>query len=563
MAIDLLHSFTGKGSGITEGRKSESPTVAARSQGNLQIARAIRALKAGQTIQGEIIAVKGKEVQLSVMNQMVVDARLEQSMNLLPGTTMAFQIKSNNTDTGLSLLPLFMNTAVDPNAMKALDMAGIPLTDRTLEMVQNLMERGLPIDKQALQETYRDLTAFKDARVSDIISLRQMNLPVTAENLQQMEAYSNNRHLLSNTFSEIGAEIGKQLAQWIGDKNPTQVRTFLEQLQVIVRSAVSLKGALEGQTTTMTGQAVGNPVTEGALPAPDPMVKPEVMAGKPGELPLQEELLQDASIRENPEAVIKAGPEITGKPEEAVPKTVITEEGIPTKQGSSANTAVDQLLNTLLRTSRPEKIQKAFESFWDKEIKPALLMEPEQVMEKEKVQKYYESLSRKMGQLEALAEKMTGSQSSLTKSVQNTTSNLDFMNQLNQLHAYVQLPIKLSDREAKGELYVFTNKRSLAKQDGKVTALLHLDMEYLGKMDVYVALEESKVSTQFYMEKEEHLDFLNAHMDLLTSRLNKRGYDCTVQTCLRKEEETAVIEQIASDQNQSFLLSTQSFDMRA
>ena len=110
---------------------------------------------------------------------------------------------------------------------------------------------------------------------------------------------------------------------------------------------------------------------------------------------------------------------------------------------------------------------------------------------------------------------------------------------------------------------MFSNKKNLTKQDGKVTALLHLDMEHLGKMDVYVALEDKKVSTNFYLEKEEYLDFIEANMDMLSSRLQKRGYECTIKASLRKEEEESVMKLIEKQQGQSILLSTQAFDVRA
>ena len=150
------------------------------------------------------------------------------------------------------------------------------------------------------------------------------------------------------------------------------------------------------------------------------------------------------------------------------------------------------------------------------------------------------------------------------KAIQNTASNLDFMNQLNQMHAYIQLPLKMANQNAHGELYVFTNKKNFTKKEGKVTALLHLDMEYLGKMDVYVALEDRKVSTNFYLEKEEYLDFLETHMELLTARLNKRGYQCDIKTTLRNEEAgESVIKTIEKQQGTSMLLSMQAFDVRA
>ena len=65
------------------------------------------------------------------------------------------------------------------------------------------------------------------------------------------------------------------------------------------------------------------------------------------------------------------------------------------------------------------------------------------------------------------------------------------------------------------------------------------------------------------MEKEEYLDFLEEHMDLLTARLNKRGYTCDVKAILRNSEDEAVISTIEKQQEQPMLLSMQAFDVRA
>ena len=476
---------------------------------------------------------------------MILDARLEQSMNLTPGTLMAFQIKSNNS-AGLSLMPLFTNTAVDPNAMKALDMAGIPLNDRTLEMVQTLMQRGLPIDRQSLQEVYRELVAFKDARPADIISLRQMNMPVTAENLQQLSLYENNQHFLSDTFTEIGKSLENQLADWIQSGDLQTARTFLGQLRQIFGEVIQKEQPLQTAPPVQEEGKTTLPQTEGKE------VPVQTLAE---EIPVPEKnmVISEKAFIQN-ENIIKEEPQSPTQDRTAEGKepTVLQ------------NNSWDRLLNLLSQPRSASKTVATFHKLWEQEIKPQLMLEPEQVMEKEKVQEFYERLSRQVQQLESLANEHTGSAAPLAKAVQNTAANLDFMNQMNQLHAYIQLPLKLANQEAKGELYVFTNKRSMAREEGRVTALLHLDMEHLGSMDIFVALENQKVSTQFYLEREEYLNFLEQHMDKLTSRLNKRGYECSMKTCLRQEgEERSVVEQIITGQSQPVLLSTQAFDMRA
>ena len=119
MAIDLLNSFLQRNQNVTSNSKGAASqttqaTVSAQNlPQNLQVMRAIRALQAGQTIQGEIVAIKGKDVQISILNDVIIDAKLAGSMNLTPGVTMPFQVKANNSQ-GLSLIPLFTNIAAEP-----------------------------------------------------------------------------------------------------------------------------------------------------------------------------------------------------------------------------------------------------------------------------------------------------------------------------------------------------------------------------------------------------------------------------------------------------------------
>lgn len=510
MAIDLLNSFLQRGQNVTSEQKSNSTGGVQTTQNlpqNLQVMRAIRALQAGQTIQGEIISVKGDEVQIAVRD-VLIDARLAQSMNLMTGTTMPFQVKAN-TEQGLSLIPLFTNTAANPNALKALEMAQIPANERTVEMVQNMMEKGMSIDKQSIQEMYRDVVAFKDALVRDIVSLHQMKMPVTEEHLTQISMYQNNQHYLKDAFVNMGNAIGEQLESLVAEKNVQSALHLVKEIQQLFQNAEAKQ------------DGGGTPVAES--------LKSDVISQtQDGEKSVSE---KDTLQQETKE--------ISQQPD------------------------WEALTRAVLREKTPGKISAMFEKIWDKQISKHWMMEPEMVLEKEKVKGFYDKLNGQIRELEQIFKNVNLEKSPAAKVVQNTASNLDFMNQLNQMHAYIQLPLKMANQNAHGELYVFANRKNLSKQDGKVSALLHLDMEYLGKLDVYVALENKKVSTNFYLEKEEDLDFLELHMDMLTDRLKKRGYSCDVKTILRNGETEPVITTIEKQQGQPMLLSMQAFDVRA
>ena len=157
----------------------------------------------------------------------------------------------------------------------------------------------------------------------------------------------------------------------------------------------------------------------------------------------------------------------------------------------------------------------------------------------------------------------TQNQTSTGNSLQNIRENVEFINQMNQMFQYVQLPLKLSGSQAQGELYVYTNKRNLAKKDGMLTAILHLDMEYLGNVDVNITLDTNteQVTTRFYME-EETVTLLEEHMEELTERLMKKGYQSQAYFEKRESEKT-VFERIEDQaRGMSTPLVYQNFDMR-
>ncbi len=562
MAIDLLNSFLQKGQNVSTNSKSISTESTQNLPQNLQVMRAIRSLQAGQTIRGEVVSVKGEDVQLAILKDVIIDAKLAGNMNLSPGVSMPFQVKANNQN-GLSLIPLFTNTAVDPNAMKALDMAGLPVNDRSMEMVLNLMEKGMPIDKQTLQETYRDVVMFKEQPVKDIISLRQLQMPVTEDNLNQLSSYEKNQHYLNDTFTEIGKAIGEQIQNMAMEGKVAEAKNLVGQIQQLFSQADESR-VIENKVVTKDG--VVNLVSEdmGTLEAKmlgEASDNAHILKeGNPKEALLQEPLLQreEVSVKE-----IKAD---GGKIAESGLK--LSEENADSIRNKDAviaqkDISFDELFQELDKGKNATNLTRIFERIWNKEVSGQWNMEPETLFDKKQVKNYYEKLETSIKQLEKVLNETVSLKSPAAKAVHNTASNLDFMNQLHQMHAYIQLPLKMANQNAHGELYVFSNKKNLTKQDGKVTALLHLDMEHLGKMDVYVALEDKKVSTNFYLEKEEYLDFLEANMDMLNTRLQKRGYECSIKTSLRNEEEESVMSIIEKQQGQSVMLSTQAFDVRA
>lgn len=577
--MNLSQLFTGASRG--ENRVGEMPgrSTLAQNLHTADVNRQIRSLVPGQTLRGEIVSRNGGEIQIRISDDMVLNARVDQNIHLDIGQNVTFEVKSNGS--ALSLSPLFTNISADVNVLKALEMAGLPVNETSVSMTKQLMEAGLPVNRNSLQQIYREINSFPEYEVSDVINLHRLQLPVNEANLQQMAAYRNMNHQLLHSISDV-LELLPQAAEAMQESGNADGWTALYR-------------ALLPQTAE-TGE-----IPE-AMPAPETVQTPQETEASMRQaaseiaqrsLPEAGQTVTEKTIQEITEgAAQQISPDGSNETQQVsadvqrmlafvermeLPpqeKMQLTEQFLQLVQGGTEHGSFFQLAEKLLeladrggqtgRAVREIFSDKAFQKLLTEQLKEQWTLRPEEVAQSEKVEELYRRMNRQLrGLLQALD---TGGQgeSAAFKAVTNLSQNLDFMNQINQMYSYVQLPLQLKGSDAHGDLYVYTNKRSLAENDGRVSALLHLDMEHLGALDVYVTLESGKVATKFTVADDATLDFLEAHMDILTQRLKKRGYDCSVSMMTAEKKEPPAAGGLAPllQQTGGGLLTRYAFDVR-
>ncbi len=486
-----------------------------------QVNRQIRALVPGQTLRGEVVSREGNNAQIRLLQDVLVDAKVDADIRLELGQNITFQVKNNGQTLNLS--PLFTNMATEGTVLKALDMASLPVNENTVAMTKQLMDAGLPIDKNTLQQIWHESNAFPDAEILDLVNLHKVELPVTEENITQMASYRNLTHQLTAGIAETGESLTNMLQGLVESGD-------IEQAATIYSEVLELLAFEDAAGETVTGQQQ----TEGPLPEPgvDVTVTPEEAeqmpvqpsATAPEAVPGQKTIIEEPTetapgngqtIKENP------GAEKTQEAPQLQNLQKLLKQGLETKD--------IPLLRSILHNSKVAELPaKLLADRWS--------IKPEDVESPEKVEELYQKLGKQLKGLSNLLEENGQRGSSVYQNVTNLSQNVDFLQQINQTYAYIQLPLHLRQGEHKtGELFVYTNKKNLARKDGQVSALLHLDMEHLGPLDVYVTLKDTKVSTKFYVQNDAILDYLEANMDVLTERLQKRGYDCKCETTLRTE----------------------------
>lgn len=191
------------------------------------------------------------------------------------------------------------------------------------------------------------------------------------------------------------------------------------------------------------------------------------------------------------------------------------------------------------------------------------LLEPEQLREASKVSDLYERLDHQMKQMENVMKAAGVTQNSFVQTAADIRSNVEFMNQINQVYTYVQLPLKLSGQNASGDLYVYTNKKNLNDPEAELTAFLHLDLDNLGSTDVSILMKDKNVKTNFYIADDASYDLIEKHLPVLEKRLAQKGYRCSI-TMSKEEKKVEFVEDfLQRDMPQAGTLHRYSFDVRA
>ncbi len=572
-------------------------------------AKQMQALTPGQTLQGEVISRDGNQVQIKVADDFILEAKVDANVHLEVGKTMTFEVRGNGQT--LQLSPLFANTATQANALKALEMASLPVTQDTVAMTGLMMEAGLSIDRNSLQQMFREVNSFPDSNVSDVVDLHRLGMPVNEENLAQVSSYKNLTHQLVDGMHTIQGSLSDTMGNMVAEGNiEGAARMFQDLLDLIQNGMAEGNPKIDSQSQNAQ-QAVLSEDGEGVLGQGQESAQKTVIVSA-NELAAmnQQDALDDAvnQIKAGAEKdflqMLKDAMQTEGTKEGGV---VPTENALGNARVANAAVSLQEAVNQLLHSSQGAKYNELLQqlsqtlqtgSVWDqakalqqllaqglqngdKELLKALVgnqgaqkilseglsklwtITPEEVGDFGKVEELYTRLNRQLKDLSQILEQNGQTQSTAFKAVSNMTQNVDFLQQLNQAYTYVQLPLQLQGGEAHGDLYVYTNKRNLSAKDGQISALLHLDMEHLGPVDVYVAMQAERVNTKFYVRDDEMLDFLEQHMDLLTKRLQKRGYQCDFAMQVRGDESKKSGLAGLLEQEQAQPIAQYAFDVRA
>ncbi len=176
----------------------------------------------------------------------------------------------------------------------------------------------------------------------------------------------------------------------------------------------------------------------------------------------------------------------------------------------------------------------------------------------------FNKISRQLLNFESIVKESGVEAGTLTDSAGALKNNLNFLNDLNQAYNYIQIPLSLGNQTANGELFVYTNKKSLRDGDGSLSAALHLDMGHLGMTDVFIRMTGKTLDTKFTIADDISFKLIERYLPVLKTKLDKLGFNTTLNLEKSEEERKSFLSELLMQEQSTStdMVHRYSFDVR-
>ncbi len=546
-------------------------------------------LKEGEVFEGSVNSVENGKVTIGLANGQTMTARLDSGVSITPGQSVFFEVKSNDGNL-VQIRPVSLTgLEANPTLLKALDMANLATSERTINMVNSMMQNSMSISPENLVAMNRAMINNPGVDITTLVTMAKHEMALTPENVSMFQNYASDRAVLSNNFEVISDMLPELMASdELSASDVISINNSIKEIFIADENVNVGVGQETASAVNAEGQAV-NPETQ-VNPSQQSEVNTLPKDALQEDVLITNDKLADVLNASNdpkvPNPATQANNiEITNTLEENVSintkteanQQIINEKAVAEfetganvlnniaseKQVISFNTLLNNLpdfpkdnnlvfaengtlkadadVNQLFReisdylNNHPDIPKETLNDIVKNPLYRGLLkniisnsfaLEPKDVTKPGEISKLYE---RVLKQTEALERLVSSFNNKASDSIKNQTNeikqNINFMNSANEMYNFVQIPLKMYNQNTDSMLYVRQNKKSSYEAGEEITAFLHFDMEYLGPTDVFISLKEANVGCKWNLASEQSMKLIEDNLDILTERLAKKGFN--------------------------------------
>lgn len=551
-----------------------------------KLVSSLNEMSKGMIFEGTVSSVRGNQVKLALSNGQQILARLAGKFSFEQGQSVFFQVKNNDGGT-IEIKPYTVDgEGANLTLMDALKAAGLPVDGINLSMVNKMMEEQMPIDKTSLNQMYQLVQDNKDINVTTLVELKRLGIEINQVNAAQFENYANDKQAITIAMDSLIDELPNALSaeDLSMYKLVTQARDILNIVTegLPEEAFISSEASDMSQYETIMRDNQSAPVVKKHFNITELFESLNSVSGESQDIHTTQKindapaidtiLLQENETKSNTIGFLLSDKQIEELNEQVrmlLPN--LQENNISLYSEDSSVVGILNDIKSMLEntpanadTLRHLFSGEAFKLMLKEALEQQWMIKPGDLEKNpKKLDGLYDKIEKQITNMEIILKTSGVVNPKAEALADNIRGNIEFMNQINEAYTYVQVPLKMNEKNASGQLYVYTNKKSMSNPDKELSAFLHLDLEHLGGTDVSIKMLHRKVTTNFYLDSDESYALVKQFLPVLEKRLQDKGYNCELNVNSGSKQMNFVAGFLKKDLPPTGQVHRYSFDIRA
>ena len=551
-----------------------------------KLVSSLNEMSKGMIFEGTVSSVRGNQVKLALSNGQQILARLAGKFSFEQGQSVFFQVKNNDGGT-IEIKPYTVDgEGANLTLMDALKAAGLSVDGINLSMVNKMMEEHMPIDKTSLNQMYQLVQDNKDINVTTLVELKRLGIEINQVNAAQFENYANDKQAITIAMDSLIDELPNALSaeDLSMYKLVTQARDILNIVTegLPEEAFISSEASDMSQYETIMRDNQSAPVVKKHFNIAELFESLNSVSVESQDIHTTQKinnapatdtiLLQENETKSNTIGFLLSDKQIEELNEQVrmlLPN--LQENNISLYSEDSSVVGILNDIKSMLEntpanadTLRHLFSGEAFKLMLKEALEQQWMIKPGDLEKNpKKLDGLYDKIEKQITNMEIILKTSGVVNPKAEALADNIRGNIEFMNQINEAYTYVQVPLKMNEKNASGQLYVYTNKKSMSNPDKELSAFLHLDLEHLGGTDVSIKMLHRKVTTNFYLDSDESYALVKQFLPVLEKRLQDKGYNCELNVNSGSKQMNFVAGFLKKDLPPTGQVHRYSFDIRA
>lgn len=551
-----------------------------------KLVSSLNEMSKGMIFEGTVSSVRGNQVKLALSNGQQILARLAGKFSFEQGQSVFFQVKNNDGGT-IEIKPYTVDgEGANLTLMDALKAAGLSVDGINLSMVNKMMEEHMPIDKTSLNQMYQLVQDNKDINVTTLVELKRLGIEINQVNAAQFENYANDKQAITIAMDSLIDELPNALSA--EDLSMYKLVTQARDILNIVTEGLPEEAFISSEASDMSQyEAIMSdnqsaPVVKKHFNIAELFESLNSVSGESQDIHTTQKinntpatdtiLLQENETKSNTIGFLLSDKQIEELNEQVrmlLPN--LQENNISLYSEDSSVVGILNDIKSMLEntpanadTLRHLFSGEAFKLMLKEALEQQWMIKPGDLEKNpKKLDGLYDKIEKQITNMEIILKTSGVVNPKAEALADNIRGNIEFMNQINEAYTYVQVPLKMNEKNASGQLYVYTNKKSMSNPDKELSAFLHLDLEHLGGTDVSIKMLHRKVTTNFYLDSDESYALVKQFLPVLEKRLQDKGYNCELNVNSGSKQMNFVAGFLKKDLPPTGQVHRYSFDIRA